>query len=72
LTRAHPELAPRYRELFGNGSYAPAAYRQEITARVRMAARRHGLHRAEAAQVRALDDADQPAAVQVVDQLTLI
>jgi DNA repair photolyase len=72
LTRTHPELAPRYRDLFGNGSYLPAAYQQEITARVRMATRRHGLHRAEPTQVRALDDADETAGVQEVDQLTLL
>jgi DNA repair photolyase len=73
LTRTHPELAPRYRELFGNGSYLPAAYQQEITARVRIAARRHGLHRAEPTQVRALDDGEEATAgVPEVDQLTLL
>jgi DNA repair photolyase len=60
LTRTHPALAARYRELFGSGSYLPASYQQEITARVRMAARRHGLVRAEPAQVRALDDRRAP------------
>jgi DNA repair photolyase len=72
LTRTRPDLAPRYRELFGNGSYLPAAYQQEITARVRMAARRHGLHRAEPTQIRALDDAHETAEVPEVDQLTLL
>ncbi|TDC36171.1 Rv2578c family radical SAM protein [Micromonospora sp. KC213] len=47
LTRAHPRLVPRYRELYRAGAYAPQAYQRELTARVRMAARRHGLHRAE-------------------------
>ncbi|ASW53393.1 radical SAM protein [Plantactinospora sp. KBS50] len=46
LAREHPRLVPRYRELFGTGSYLPQAYQRELTARVRMAARRHGLHRA--------------------------
>jgi DNA repair photolyase len=55
LTRTHPELAPRYRELFGKGSYLPQAYQQEISARVRMAARRHGLHRAQPGEARAVD-----------------
>jgi DNA repair photolyase len=85
LTRTHPELAARYRELYGNGSYSPASYQQEVTARVRMAARRHGLHRAEPTQIRALDDpsdnrrsgnrpaGDQPAGDQPeVSQLTLL
>jgi DNA repair photolyase len=80
LTRTHPELAARYRELYGNGSYSPASYQQEVTARVRIAARRHGLHRAEPTQIRALDEPadDQPADDQPADdqpevqQLTLL
>jgi DNA repair photolyase len=56
LTRTHPDLAPRYRELFGNGSYAPQTYQHEIAARVRMAARRHGLHRAAPGEARAVAD----------------
>ncbi|MFI5906473.1 intein-containing Rv2578c family radical SAM protein [Dactylosporangium sp. NPDC051541] len=43
LLREHPHLAPRYRDLYGNGSYAPQSYQRELTARVRLAARRHGL-----------------------------
>ncbi|WP_426509963.1 intein-containing Rv2578c family radical SAM protein [Dactylosporangium sp. McL0621] len=43
LLREHPELGPRYRELYGNGSYAPQSYQREISARVRLAARRHGM-----------------------------
>jgi DNA repair photolyase len=70
LTRTHPELAARYRELYGNGSYSPASYQQEVAARVRMAARRHGLHRAEPTQIRALDEpAELPEEAQ---QLTLL
>jgi DNA repair photolyase len=45
LTRTHPELAATYRELYRKGSYLPQAYQNEISARVRMAARRHGLQR---------------------------
>ncbi|MEU7873259.1 intein-containing Rv2578c family radical SAM protein [Dactylosporangium sp. NPDC049140] len=43
LLREHPELGPRYRELYGDGSYAPQSYQREISARVRLAARRHGM-----------------------------
>jgi DNA repair photolyase len=43
LAREHPELAARYRELYARGSYAPKHYQREVAARVRMAARRHGL-----------------------------
>ncbi|HWS37078.1 MAG TPA: intein-containing Rv2578c family radical SAM protein [Actinoplanes sp.] len=45
IGREHPHLLPRYRELFGNGSYLPRVYQDEVNARVRLAARRHGLHR---------------------------
>ncbi|MFB9237170.1 Rv2578c family radical SAM protein [Plantactinospora siamensis] len=57
LTREHPALVPRYRELFGAGSYSPQAYQREVTARVRMAARRHGLYRAETGEHRRADTA---------------
>jgi DNA repair photolyase len=43
LAREHPALVPRYRELYRQGSYAPKQYQREVAARVRMAARRHGL-----------------------------
>jgi DNA repair photolyase len=73
LTRTHPELAARYRELYGNGSYSPASYQQEVAARVRMAARRHGLHRAEPTQIRALDDESPgPESSEEAQQLTLL
>ncbi|MGC4893384.1 intein-containing Rv2578c family radical SAM protein [Micromonospora sp. DT31] len=48
LGREFPHLVPRYRQLYQAGAYAPQAYQREVTARVRMAARRHGLHRGEA------------------------
>ena len=43
LAREHPDLVPRYRELFARGSYSPKDYQREVTARVRTAARRYGL-----------------------------
>lgn len=43
LAREHPELVPRYQELFGRGAYSPGDYQREVTARVRVAARRHGI-----------------------------
>ncbi|MEV4344138.1 intein-containing Rv2578c family radical SAM protein [Actinoplanes sp. NPDC049596] len=68
LTSTHPELAPRYRELYGNGSYSPQSYQHEVVARVRMAARRHGLHRAGPGEARAIPE----KAVESSQQLTLI
>ncbi|HEX8630800.1 MAG TPA: Rv2578c family radical SAM protein [Catenuloplanes sp.] len=53
LTRAHPGLAARYRELYRDGSYLPQAYQREVAARVRVAARRHGLPTAAADAARA-------------------
>jgi DNA repair photolyase len=43
LARAHPELVERYRRTYARGAYAPKDYQREVTARVRTAARRHGL-----------------------------
>jgi DNA repair photolyase len=44
LARERPELLPRYRELYGDGAYLGSGYQRELTARVRQAARRYGLH----------------------------
>jgi DNA repair photolyase len=52
LTRTHPELAARYRDLFRGGSYLPQSYQHELGAKVRMAARRHGLHRSAFGEAR--------------------
>jgi DNA repair photolyase len=68
LTRTHPQLAPRYRDLYRGGAYLPKAYQQEIGAKVRMAARRHGLFRSAPAQVR---DVGEPAPPEA-HQLTLL
>jgi DNA repair photolyase len=43
LGRYAPHLLPRYRDLFRDGAYSPAAYQREVSARVREAARRHGI-----------------------------
>ncbi|WBB47742.1 intein-containing Rv2578c family radical SAM protein [Verrucosispora sp. WMMA2044] len=67
LGREHPRLVPRYRELFGAGAYAPQSYQRELTARVRIAARRHGLIRSGAGEHRA---APQPAPAP--EQLSLL
>jgi len=43
LAREHPELVPRYREMYGRGAYAPSDYRKWLGARIRPLIRRHGL-----------------------------
>jgi len=45
LAGTHPELVPRYRELYARGSYVRKAYRDELAERVRPLLRRHGLDR---------------------------
>jgi DNA repair photolyase len=79
LRKTHPELAPRYRELFGKRSYLPRPFQDEITARVRLAARRHGLHRADPGEARSLPVTEDPAPIPAGDparpeptQLTLL
>ncbi|MEW2426459.1 intein-containing Rv2578c family radical SAM protein [Micromonospora sp. NPDC047644] len=68
LASEHPHLVPRYRELYRAGAYAPQAYQRELTARVRIAARRHGLHRGERGDNRNLPELPPPSA----EQLTLL
>ena len=73
LRREHPELAPRYRELYGGGSYLSQAYQHELGARVRIAARRHGLHRGEPGEARSVDGGGPERSGEVVPrQLTLL
>ncbi len=43
LQRHRPDLVPFYRRMYARGAYAPGYYQREVTARVRSAARRHGL-----------------------------
>lgn len=62
LASEHPELLPRYRELYGRGSYAPKAYQDAVVARVRQAARRHGLLRDRAANFRRGERSDDTGA----------
>ncbi|GAA4695770.1 Rv2578c family radical SAM protein [Phytohabitans rumicis] len=67
LTREFPALAPTYRRLYGRSSYLPKAYQREVTARVHLAARRHGLNRQDPADTRAIPTPPPPP-----EQLTLI
>ncbi|SBT51542.1 intein C-terminal splicing region/intein N-terminal splicing region [Micromonospora auratinigra] len=69
LAREFPHLVPRYRQLYASGAYAPQAYQREVTARVRMAARRHGLHRGEVGDNRRVAGAPPPPAAE---QLSLL
>jgi DNA repair photolyase len=70
LTRTHPDLAARYRRLYGGGSYAPKDYQREVAARVHAAARRHGLRERPPREHRAIPPA--AAAKPTAEQLTLL
>jgi DNA repair photolyase len=45
LGRRHPELVPRYQQLYGRRAYVPAEYRAWLARRVRPLLARHGLDR---------------------------
>ena len=45
LGEHHPELIARYRGLYGRGAYAPKAYQQQVSERVRALAHRYGVGR---------------------------
>ena len=62
----HPELLPRYRELYGAGAYAPSAYQEEVAERVRALAGRFGIGRATPHEARRV----APVSPQT-EQLTL-
>jgi DNA repair photolyase len=62
LERTRPDLVPHYRELFRGGSYSPAAYQREVTARVRAAAGRYRIGLAEPGAARQVPDAGSPDA----------
>ena len=69
LAREYPHLVPRYRKLYQSGAYAPQAYQRELAARVRIAARRHGLLRGERGDNRRLPE---PPPQAPAEQLTLL
>jgi len=68
LGRTHPELVPRYRALFRDGSYSPKAYQREVVARVRDAARRHRIGASEPGVARGVAAPREPE----VEQLSLL
>src|SRR3954464_10456799 len=55
LGRAHPELVPRYRQLYGRRSYVPAEYRGWLSRRVAPLLARHGLDRQKGGAARKVD-----------------
>ncbi|WAL63130.1 Rv2578c family radical SAM protein [Amycolatopsis cynarae] len=74
LAREHPELVPRYRELYAGGSYAGGRYRRTLAARVAPLLRRHGLggHTGSAHRPPAGSGAAVPVPPPAAGQLTLL
>ena len=54
LTREHPGLVGRYRQLYGRGAYVPAEYRSWLAGRVAPLLARHGLDRQSGGTARGL------------------
>jgi len=62
LSRSHPELVSRYRELYGRGAYLPASYRHLLHDRVAPLIAKHGLA-PDRRPARAVADAPVPEPV---------
>jgi DNA repair photolyase len=60
LSRQHPSLVPRYRELYGSGAYAPKDYQRRISAQVSELAARYGVGSATPANARQVRPAEPP------------
>jgi len=54
LTREHPGLVGRYKQLYGRGAYVPAEYRSWLAGRVAPLLARHGLDRQSGGTARGL------------------
>lgn len=57
LTRAHPELVPRYERLYARRAYVPAEYRTWLAQRVAPSLAKHGLDRQKGGAARKVDAA---------------
>jgi DNA repair photolyase len=57
LCQAHPELVPRYQQLYARRAYVPAEYRTWLSQRVAPLLARHGLDRQKGGAARKVDDA---------------
>jgi DNA repair photolyase len=56
LAEAHPELVPRYQQLYARRAYVPAEYRTWLQQRVAPLLRRHGLDRQSGGSARGASD----------------
>jgi DNA repair photolyase len=56
LAQAHPELVPRYDQLYARRAYVPAEYRTWLASRVAPLLAKHGLERQQGGAARRIDD----------------
>lgn len=70
LRERHPELIPRYEELYGDRAYAPKPYQEDVAARVRSLARRCWVGRATPQEARRVSSPPRSPAPEP-EQLTL-
>jgi hypothetical protein len=56
LAEAHPELVPRYQQLYARRAYVPGEYRTWLQQRVAPLLRRHGLDRQSGGSARGATD----------------
>jgi hypothetical protein len=57
LAQSHPELVPRYEQLYARRAYVPAEYRGWLARRVAPILERHGVDRQSGGEARQADDA---------------
>jgi DNA repair photolyase len=69
LEEHHPQLVPRYAELYGRSAYAPKAFQQEIAGRVSELARKLGIGRSGPREARRVQ---RGAPAPRAEQLTML
>jgi DNA repair photolyase len=69
LRSERPDLVPSYRELYGDGAYAPKEYQQAIGRKVERLTRKHGIGDQTPARARRIR---QPESAQKPEQLPLM
>jgi DNA repair photolyase len=72
LGREHPDLVPRYEELYQRGAYAPKVYQREIGDKVRVLAERYGVGRSSAGDTRRIRPAAESTPKPAFEQPTLL
>jgi DNA repair photolyase len=72
LAREHPDLLPRYAQLYSRGSYVDRRYRGALARRVGPLIRKHGLHRKNGASTAGHRPEPELHPVPAAEQLTLL